>query len=60
MEADTRADVGDTIILSGFSFEVVVCEDKAGGKGERGAQVLKYCKKPLKYGSNLTFSSVPG
>ena len=28
-----------------FPLEVVICEDEAGGKGERGG-ILKYWRKP--------------
>jgi hypothetical protein len=46
MEVDIRADLESAFILSRFPLEIVVCDDKAGEKGERGG-ILKYWRKPF-------------
>ena len=56
MEADTGADMEDTVILSRFSSEVVVCEDKVGGKGERGLKRLSIGGSLKKYTAAISHS----
>ena len=51
------------VVLSRFSFEIVVCEDKAGGKGERGLKntpTVRVNGWVRKKGNKMPIKQTPG